>query len=117
MNYLSAVTLYFKKNPQNARILRRLMEWDGSVSVGENAKRMGTMTKNYPHILNLARKYHLGYSGLGWRYKDKPDLKKKWERLVKMRKRGCTYQRIGRLLKVSRQRVEQIIREGGYRWG
>ena len=104
-----AISLYFKKNPQSFGVLQKLMKWDQRLSCRENAARVPFCS--FFAAWRFAVKFGLEFKGTGRR-----ELKKnnRTRGVEKLRKLGYTYQEIGRLHKVSRQRIAQIL-EGGKR--
>lgn len=96
--------LSYKKTRLDREEKERLINlWESSLSLKENSTNLGI---SYTQALTLAREYSLGYV----RHKDARLLRLvKIEVISFLRQKGFTLQDIGRLYRVSRQRIEQLL--------
>lgn len=96
MTKAQAVELYLKKHPVARTIIRAIKNWDARLTMLENSKRCG-MTQRQAH--------HVAYSY-------KMDYRKRSERpqkILALRKFGFTFDQIGKIMNLSKQRIHQIL--------
>ena len=100
MKEKEAIDLYFSKNPRNKMVVDRIIAWDESKTMRENVKIGGF--SNVTNASSFAVRFGLGYRQV----KKKCDIKR--EAIFKLVEKGLTFEEIGKLLGVSKQRVHQM---------
>ena len=109
MQYDKAVNRYFNCNKRAWGVLKKLVRWEPGFTFAENCKRVGFEV--YGPARNFVCRFKLrckGSNPLKGIYKIR-DVKINPARLDKIRNMGYTYEQIGKLEGVSRQRIEQIM--------
>lgn len=106
MKYEKAIGCYFKRNKQARKSFDRILYWDSNKTLTQNAER-------FQISASLARTFSLIYR-LKYYKKNSlqnNEIKNFAKALDKLRRLGYTYEQIGRLHKMTRQRVFQILRD------
>lgn len=106
MRYSDAVRLYFERNPQSAGVLKKLMSWNARLSIAQNQSKLG--------MYDYAAAHRLAYK-FGLKFKDENERKTARQKIFargveKLQDMGYTYEQIGKLHGVSRQRIETMMR-------
>ena len=99
MKYDEASRLYFANNPQSAKTLKNIMRWNPMKTVAQNARQLHVQ---YHTARAIADRFRL-------RFQDVDLTKLKLGEVDKLSKMGYTYEQIGKLYDVSRQRVGQLV--------
>jgi hypothetical protein len=107
MEYAKAVIRYFNCNPHCERVLRRIVRWNERASFEWNMKYVNL--KSPANVRKFITRFGLKYIGMRKNKTSKPKINPGG--LEKLSTLGYTYEQIGRLHRVSKQRIEQIIRK------
>lgn len=98
-----AVEIYLSKYGKAAEIVEKIMAWDTTKTIEENMKNLSFLKKIMAY--QFSRKFNLKYAKHRKAYMRKVAFKA-------MREAGATYEEIGRLFSVSKQAIEQVIKNG-----
>jgi hypothetical protein len=103
MDATEAMKRYITDVPHAAKYLKWLMAWDSSKTIMENQKDLNI--PNFPSAHNFCVKFNLGFrEGYHRKVRTPP------ESLKVLIKHGLNKSEIARLLGVSPQRIEQLIK-------
>lgn len=107
------LTMVFRRNREFFNAVNRLIKWDRSLELEENARRLGISYQSaanlkYGYQLECKRKRRAPESHLRNTKISREDAR---ALVTQLRGKGFTLQRIGTLLNMTRERVRQIQAE------